>query len=36
MHRLIDFSLRNKFLILILTVVLAGIGVVYARRRRTA
>ena len=27
MHRLIDFSLRNKFIVLILTAVLIGIGV---------
>ena len=27
MHRLIDFSLRNKFLVLILTAVLVGLGV---------
>ena len=27
MHRLIDFSLRNKFIILVLTAVLVGVGV---------
>ncbi|HXH25301.1 MAG TPA: CusA/CzcA family heavy metal efflux RND transporter [Vicinamibacterales bacterium] len=27
MHRLIDFSLRNKFLVLILTVVMVGVGI---------
>lgn len=32
MHRLIDVSLRNKFLVLILTVVMVGIGVHSMRR----
>ena len=27
MHRLIDFSLRNKFLVLVLTAVMVGFGV---------
>ena len=27
MHRLIDFSLRNKFLVLVFTAVLVGFGV---------
>ena len=27
MHRLIDLSLRNKFLVLILTAVMVGVGI---------
>ena len=27
MHRLIDFSLRNKFLVIVLTAVMVGFGV---------
>ena len=32
MHRLIDISLRNKFLVLILTAVMVGVGIYSVRR----